>query len=104
MNYLQLFEKYTKFKFMVDDYVKVLPGAGPRVDMENREGMVYQISGGRKKPQGWAGDVNVYSLKQAYEPYEELENWEFQENMLRDLTKEEKEELELYIATKKYNV
>jgi len=104
MKYLKLFEKNTKFKFMVDDYVKILPDAGPRIDMENREKMVYQILSGRKKAQGWQDDVYVYNLKQAYEPYKKLENWDFNERVLRNLTEEEKEELELYIAVKKYNI
>jgi len=105
MKYLRLFEKRTKFKFMVDDYVKVLPEAGPRVDMDNREHMVYQICDRRKKAQGWADDANVYNLKQVYEPYEEVDKlWDFHERALRDLSDEEKEELELYIATKKYNL
>ena len=104
MKYLKLFEKNTKYKFDKGDYVKVLPDAGPRIDMENREHMVYQILSRRKKGQGWANDVNVYNIKHVYEPHEKLEHWIFRETALRDLTEEEKEELELQLAAQKYNL
>jgi hypothetical protein len=107
MKYLKLFEKLKNYKFNKGDYVKVLPEAGPRIDMDNREHMVYQIVGRRKKAQGWTDDSNVYKLKQAYEPYENLDepgNWEFNEKGLRELTEKEKEELELRLAAKKYNL
>ena len=103
MKYIKLFEKNTKFKYMVDDYVKILPDAGPRIDMKKREKMIYKIISGRKKAQGWADDANVYLLKQAYEPFKTLK-WEFNEVQLRDLTEEEREELELRLAANKYNL
>jgi len=63
MKYLKIFEKYTKYKFNKGDYVKVLPEAGPRIDMNNRERMVYQIYDRRKKSQGWVDNGNAYNLK-----------------------------------------
>jgi hypothetical protein len=59
----------------------------------------------RKKAQGWVDDANVYNLKQVYEPYEKIDNFrDFHEEALRDLTEEEREELELKLAAKKYNL
>lgn len=105
MKYIKLFEKKTKYKFKIVDYVKVLSESVPRVDMENREKMIYQIYDRRKRAQAWSDDANFYNIKQVYEPCEKIDQfWDFHERALRDLTEEEREELELFLIANKYNI
>jgi len=99
MKYLKTYEKSIKYLFKVGEYVKKFNELEPETDES-----FYKIISRKKKAQGWLDDTNEYIIKCVYEKNKKANKAWINERWLRSLTPEEREELDVYLNLKKFNI